>query len=214
MTRMAPTTRTSSSSVLATTGNRQGARHLLVGAALWALCIASSAFAHEDDDARVLMTKDEALETVAFPESDRIERRTLFLEEEELEALSQRAYSRVDSKLQTVYVGWRGDTVTGYAVIDTDIVRSKAATYMVVLTPEGVVSDMRILAWQEPPEYQPPQRWLDRLIGRDLDNSALRLGQDVDAISGATLSVRMLAEHVRQAVALHDVMLADDTSKQ
>ncbi|MDX1695314.1 MAG: FMN-binding protein [Ketobacteraceae bacterium] len=172
--------------------------------------MASTAFAHEDGDISVHMTKDEALEKVAFPESDRIERRTLFLEPDQLKALSQRAYGKVESRLQTVYVGWKGDTVTGYAVIDTDIVRSKAATYIAVLTPEGVLRDVRILAWQEPPEYQPPQRWLDRFIGRDLDNSSLRVGQDVDAISGATLSVRMLAKHMRRAVALHDVLLAKD----
>lgn len=207
---MAPTTRASLSLVLAITSDHRFARHLLAGLALWAMLLTSSVFAHEDDDASVHMTKDEALETVAFPESDRIERRTLFLEPEELQALSTRAYSRVESRLQTVYVGWQGETVLGYAVIDTDIVRSKAATYIVVLTPEGTIRDMRVLAWQEPPEYEPPQRWLDRFIGRDLDTHTLRPGQDVDGISGATLSVRMLAEHARRAVALHDVLL-DDT---
>ena len=114
---MAPTTRKNLSLVLATTGNPRGARQWLVGAALSALLIASSAFAHEDDDHSVLMSKEEALETVAFPDSDRIERRTLFLEPDELTALSQRAYSKVEARLQTVYVGWQGDKVTGYAMI-------------------------------------------------------------------------------------------------
>lgn len=200
--------------VLVTISKRKRACLRVVGAALWLLAISASVFAHEDDDASVHMTKEQALETVAFADSDRIERRTLFLEAEQLDALSQRAYSRVESRLQTVYVGWKGDVVTGYAVIDTDIVRSKAATYIAVLTPEGTLRDVRILAWQEPPEYQPPQRWLDRFKGRDLDKSALRVGQDVDAISGATLSVRMLAEHMRRAVALHDVMLAKDVNAE
>ena len=195
--------------VLAITSNLKRARYLLAGAVVWSLAFASPAFAHEEDDASIHMSKDEALETVAFPGSDRIERRTLFLEPDQLKAMSQRAYSKVESRLQTVYVGWKGDTVTGYAVIDTDIVRSKAASYIAVLTPDGKVRDVRILAWQEPPEYEPPQRWLDRFIGRDLDTSSLRVGQDVDAISGATLSVRMMAEHMRRALALYDVLLAE-----
>jgi hypothetical protein len=197
---------------LATTSKRSGARLLAVGALLFAQVMAPMARADGGNDATVHLTKDEALETVAFPDSDRIERRTLFLEEEELEALSRRAYSRVESRLQTVYVGWQGDTITGYAVIDTDIVRSKAATYIAVLTPEGAIRDVRILAWQEPPEYEPPQRWLDRFVGRDLEGSVLRVGQDVDGISGATLSVRMVAEHIRRALALHDVVLAESDS--
>lgn len=179
-----------------------------------ALCAAllvvapSGALAHEDGDARVLMKKQEALETVAFIGADRIERRTLFLNPDEQRILSERARSRFDSRLYTVYTGYRGEQVVGYAVIDTDTVRSKVATYMAVLEPDGELRDMRILAWQEPPEYQPPQRWLDRFVGRRLGgDGTLRVGQDVDAISGATLSVRMLTEHVRRALALHDVLL-------
>ena len=199
--------------VSAITSKFSSARHLVVGAACLLLAFGSTALAHEDDDATVHMTKDMALETVAFPDAERIERRTIFLEPEQQRAMSQRAYSKIETRLQTVYVGWKGETVTGYAVIDNDIVRSKVATYIAVMTPDGVLSDVRILAWQEPPEYQPPQRWLDRFIGRDLDNSALRVGQDVDGISGATLSVRMIAEHMRRALALHDILLADEATE-
>jgi Na+-translocating ferredoxin:NAD+ oxidoreductase RnfG subunit len=163
--------------------------------------------AHEDDDpGRVHMTKDEALTEVAFPEADRVERRTLFLEPEQREALSQAARSRFDSGLFTVYVGYNDDKVDGYAIIDTDIVRTKLATYIVVLTPEGILRDLRVLAWQEPPEYQPPQRWFDQFDGRTREDR-LQIGQDIDAISGATISARMFAEHVRRALAIHDVLL-------
>lgn len=198
--------------VSATTIKLIRAHRFAVRAALLVLALAAGAVAHEDDGARVHMTKQEALQQVAFPDAERIERRTLFLEPAQQRALSERAGSRFDSRLYTVYVGYRGGKISGYAVIDTDIVRTKAATYIAVLEPDGRLRDMRILAWQEPPEYQPPQRWLDRFLGRHLENASLRVGRDVDAISGATLSVRMLTEHVRRALALHDVLLEHQTT--
>lgn len=185
-----------------------------VRAALLALILSAGAIAHEDDNARVHLTKQEALEQVAFPEADRIERRTLFLEPADQESLSERARSRFESRLQTVYVGYRDEVIIGYAVIDTDTVRTKAATYLAVLEPDGQLRDFRILAWQEPPEYQPPQRWLDRFHGRRLSGSSLDVGRDVDAISGATLSVRMLTEHVRRTLALHELLLSNGTLVQ
>ena len=193
--------------VLATISKLKCAHYWLSALVYWALTSTIIVFAHENDDIGLHMSKDRALREVAFPESDRIERRTLFLKPVQLKALSERSYSKITSKLQTVYVGWTGDVISGYAVINTDIVRSKAATFMIILKPDGTLSDFRILAWQEPPEYEPPQRWLDRFIGLDLNQSPVRIGQGVDAISGATLSVRMLAEHARQALALYDIVL-------
>ena len=195
----------------ATTSDRRplrAHRWVAVRALLLALPISGSAVAHEGGGSiGVHMTKEEALEEVAFPGADRIERRTLFLERAEQKALSERAQSPFDSRLQTVYVGYRNGNVTGYAVIDTDIVRSKMATYLIVMEPDGELRHMRILAWQEPPEYEPPQRWLDLFKERRLDDGPLRVGRDIHAMSGATLSVHMLTEHVRRALALHDVLL-------
>lgn len=165
--------------------------------------------AHEDGDLAVHLTKEEALNEVAFPGADRIERRTLFLEPEQQQALSATARSRFDSRLLTVYTGYRGKEIIGYAFIDSAIVRSKAAATLVVLERDGTVRDARILAWQEPPEYQPPQRWLDRFRGRRSPDDPLRVGRNVDAISGATLSVRTITGHVRRALAIHDVILDD-----
>ncbi len=201
--------------VSAITSKLPRAHRLAVRAVVLVLALSSgAAVAHEGGNPRLHMTKDEALETVAFPGADRIERRTLFLQPAQREALSERARSRIDSGLQTVYVGYRDGDVSGYAMIDTGTVRTKAATYIAVLGTDGELRDVRILAWQEPPEYQPPQRWLDRFRGRRLDDDSLRVGQDIDAISGATLSVRMLTEHMRRKLAVYEVLLGDQSVTQ
>jgi Na+-translocating ferredoxin:NAD+ oxidoreductase RnfG subunit len=115
----------------------------------------------------------------------------------------------MDSGLFTAYIARRDGAVAGYAFIDTRTVRSKAATFMVVLEPEGRVRSTRILAWQEPPEYQPPQRWLAQFDGGRLD-AGLEAGEDIHAMSGATLSTRVLTEGVRRVTAIHRIKLAGE----
>ena len=111
----------------------------------------------------------------------------------------------------TDHTGWRGDTVLGFAVIDVHDVRTLPEAFMVVLTPEGKVRSLRILAFHEPLDYLPPQRWYDQFEGKDLDQP-LKLGDDVHGVIGATLSARATTYGVRRALALYRVLLAGEAS--
>ena len=78
--------------------------------------------------------------------------------------------------------------------------------FLVVLDGEGHVEQVVVLAFYEPLDYLPPQRWYDLFMGRSLEDK-LRLGRDVDAITGATLSARAATEGVRRMLAYHRVLL-------
>lgn len=164
---------------------------------------------HGGGAGNVYMKKDTALEA-AFPDAARVERKTLYFGEDDIERLEQRARQKVDSALYTVYIGYdaQGDAL-GYAFIDTREVRTKPATYMVVLDPGGEVRETRILAWMEPPEYEPNSRWLAQFTGQTA-GARLKPGDDVDGISGATLSTRMLSAGVRLVLAVHALHLVEN----
>ena len=117
------------------------------------------------------------------------------------------ARAPLDSQIVTLHVGWRGDEVLGYALIDVHTVRSLPQALMTVLTPKGVVRSVRILAFHEPTEYKPPDRWLAQFDGRQL-GPELQLGRGVQAIAGATLSSRAATRSVRRALALYRVLIA------
>jgi Na+-translocating ferredoxin:NAD+ oxidoreductase RnfG subunit len=157
--------------------------------------------------AEVYMERDEALAS-AFPDAE-VAKRILYFSDEERARVEELASAPMDSGLFTTYVARRDGAVVGYAFIDTRTVRSKAATFMVVLGPGGEVRSTRILAWQEPPEYQPPERWLAQFTGGRLD-AGLEAGSDIHTMSGATLSTRVLTEGVRRVVAIHRIKLAED----
>lgn len=157
--------------------------------------------------ATVFHAKDEALE-LAFPESDRVEARTFILTDAQKNEVEKLARAPLESQLWTVHVGWRGAEILGYAVIDSRIMRTLPATYMVVLTPGGEVSRVEVLAFHEPPEYLPTARWTRQFTGRTLDEDlALRSG--IQGITGATLSATALTAGVRRILALRAVLAAE-----
>ncbi len=155
--------------------------------------------------AKVFYSKAEALE-LAFPDAERVERQTFVLDEEQARAIESLARSRLGSKLVTLYTGVKGDEILGYAFLDVHTVRTLPEAFLVVLTPEGAVRTLRLLAFHEPLEYRPPERWYKQFGDKSLAER-LRLGRDIHGIVGATLSARATTGGVRRALALYEVLV-------
>jgi hypothetical protein len=156
-----------------------------------------------------LMSKADALK-LAFPDAERVETINLFLTKAQLEQVKQRSGVTPDSPLYTFYVGKKGQDITGYAAIEAATVRTLPETVMVVLNPDGSVRFTEILAFFEPPEYMPPKRWLDQFRKIQL-SPALRVGGEIHAISGATLSAQAITRQVRKTAALCEILLTENT---
>jgi len=167
---------------------------------LLALALLSSA-AH----AKVYYAKDEALK-LAFPDAERIETRDIFLTPEQRTQIEERAKSKIDSDLLTVYVGWRAGAVQGYAILDTHTVRTLPETFMIVISPQGKVTATHLLAFYEPTEYSPSVRWLEQFHDATLTDD-LRIGRGIVAITGSTLTSEAVTGSVRRALAIYDVLL-------
>ncbi|MBW2287595.1 MAG: FMN-binding protein [Deltaproteobacteria bacterium] len=158
--------------------------------------------------ATVYHSRSEALE-LAFPGADRVDTRTYILNDEQVAMIRQASRGEVESKLVKVYTGMRGDEVLGYAFIDTHTVRTMPEAFMVVLTPNGVVRSLRILAFYEPREYQPNNRWYAQFEHKTAGQS-LRVGGDIHGIAGATLSARATTRGVRRALAFYEILVASE----
>lgn len=153
--------------------------------------------------AEVLHSRQEALK-LAFPEADRVERKHLFLDERQIEQVERAAGSRPPSKILTVYAGYKADRLLGHAFIDTHTVRTLPETFLLVVSPAGTVQRVLILAFHEPPEYRPPERWLGQFRGRGI--GAERTTVEVAGLAGATLSARAITVATRKLLVLHRVL--------
>jgi hypothetical protein len=155
-----------------------------------------------DAAAVVYYAKDEAFE-LAFGADAVIEPRPLFLTDEQVAAIETKAKVKLESQLFTFYEGQRAGKVLGYAVLESHNVRTQAETLMLVLSPRGELTKAVMLAFHEPPEYKPPDRWYDGLVGKPATELVLNHG--VDGVSGATLSVRAALDSVRKVVTLYQI---------
>ncbi len=155
--------------------------------------------------AKVFYSKQEAL-ALAFPDAERVETRTFFLTEEQVQQAATLATAPIDSKLVTFYVGHKDGQPLGYALIDTNVVRTLPETFLIVLSPAGVVQKLFVLAFYEPEEYLPPERWLRQFEQKTLSPD-LQLRRDIHGIAGSTLSARAVTSGVRRALALFQVLI-------
>jgi transcriptional regulator of nitric oxide reductase len=172
----------------------------VIGVIFAALCLAGTAHA------KVFYSQKEAL-ALAFPDAERVDDRSILLDDEQARRVEQLAKSRLESRLVRIYTGYRGSERLGYAIIDVHVVRTLPEAFLIVLTPEGAVRDLRLLAFHEPLEYMPSARWYGQFEAKTLA-APLRLGGDVHGIVGATLSARATTESVRRALALYQVVVA------
>jgi len=156
---------------------------------------------------KVFYAKDEALK-LAFPDADEVEMRTFILKEDEVRRAQERARTRIDSRLFTFYVGKKKGNVVGYAAIDTHIVRTLPETFMVVLSSEGEVLTTIILAFHEPLEYLPSERWLEQFREKNLSPD-LRVGRDIAGIAGSTLTTQAITQGIRKVLALFEILVKE-----
>lgn len=155
--------------------------------------------------ARVYMTLERALETV-FPAPQRAERRTLYLDDERARRAEDVSGVRVEARVVSYYVGLSEGRVSGYAYLDTHLVRTLPETVMVVVAPDGALSRIDVLSFDEPEDYLPTSRWLQQFEGHSLQD--LGAGRGIRTLTGATLSSRAVTQAARRILALHRLFVA------
>jgi len=131
-----------------------------------------------------------------FPEAEQFDADDVLLTAEMGKRLDELARSRIPERLVTFYTARRGQTVLGHAVLQSHVVRTKRETLLVAFEPDGRLKKLVVVAFLEPPEYKPSERWLAQFAGKGTDDR-LAVGDDIAFISGATLSARGVAEQSR-----------------
>lgn len=155
--------------------------------------------------AKVFTSQNQALRE-AFPDATRIERDSRIILSADRERIEAIIKEEPPSRVVVLHAAWKGDELLGYAHIDVHTVRTKPEAFMIVLTPEGVVRSVRVLAFHEPLDYLPTDRWYGQFGGKTREDR-LRVGADVHGVVGATLSARAAAQGVRRMLAYWEVLL-------
>ncbi|MDF9393733.1 FMN-binding protein [Methylococcus capsulatus] len=149
--------------------------------------------------ATVYHSQDEAFE-LAFGPGVAVTPEPVFLSDEQIAAVEREARVKLDSGLFTFYTAERDGKSLGFAAIESHTVRTQPESLLIVLSPKGEVVRVEVLAFHEPPEYQPAARWFEQMKGRTIEQ--LIPGNGIDAVSGATLSSVAALASVRKVKAI------------
>jgi hypothetical protein len=168
------------------------------------LCFALPGFS------KIFYSKNEAMELV-FGKDAQIEVLSLFPDKNEQNKIESDAKVKLESGMFSFYVGKKQGKILGYAAIETETVRTKPETLMVLLSPEGEIQKVTLLAFHEPPEYQAPERWFELFNKKPLEE--LDFNKGIQGISGATLSTRSALNSVRKVLAIYQTMIKDKAKK-
>ncbi|UZR30027.1 FMN-binding protein [Methylococcus mesophilus] len=149
--------------------------------------------------ATVYHSQEEAFE-LAFGVGVSVTAEPVFLTDEQIEAVEREARVKLESGLFTFYTAERDGKSLGFAAIESHTVRTQPESLLIVLSPKGEVVRVEVLAFHEPPEYQPAARWFEQMKGRTIEQ--LIPGNGIDAVSGATLSSMAALASVRKVKAI------------
>jgi Na+-translocating ferredoxin:NAD+ oxidoreductase RnfG subunit len=172
-------------------------RLVLAASALAVAAVPTSAFAIDYLSA-------EQAEKSIFPDADAFETRSVTLDAAQLQQLDARGV-RARSASWPIRVARRGGATLGFVVIDAVVGKTELIGYAVGIALDGTVQQIEILSYRESHGYEVRlPAWRRQFVGKGRA-SALRVGEDIANISGATLSCTHVTDGVRRIVAVLDL---------
>jgi len=107
----------------------------------------------------------------------------------------------------TFYVATSGAHVDGYALIDEERGEHLPITFAVKLSPDGKVMRQEIVVYREARgDEVRDEQFRAQFVGKSAAD-AIETNQDIQAVSGATISSRAMAVGVKRAVVLFDELV-------
>lgn len=137
-----------------------------------------------------------------YPNADRIGFERKVLTAAQLATIAKSLKSKDVPADWTVYTATTKGKIDGHVIIDNVLGKEELITYAVSLTPDGAVREVEILIYRESHGAAVKNKsFRGQFIGKRAGD-ALRVGQDIQNVSGATISAKQLAFGVKRALAV------------
>ena len=149
----------------------------------------------------------EAAQKLMFPDAGAFVPHPVSLSDAQKKRVEQAAGVRMRFPEQPVWQVLANGKPAGWFVLDEVYGKHEFITYAVALDASGAVRGVEILDYRETHggEIRNP-RWRAQFTGAH-HGASLKLGDDIQNISGATLSCKHISEGVRRILAIHEVAL-------
>ena len=98
--------------------------------------------------------------------------------------------------------------IIAYAILISRVVRTKDAAILYMISPDGVIENVEVIAFNEPPEFTPSKQYVSQFKGKTSQDT-LRVGKDIPTVTGATMGARNVTDGARLALALFDMLFRE-----
>jgi Na+-transporting NADH:ubiquinone oxidoreductase subunit NqrC len=149
----------------------------------------------------------EQAQAALFPEAREFAPAPVRLTAQQSSEIEKRSGVRVRTPEQQVWQARADGVLLGWVIVDEVYGKHEFITYAVALDASGAVRGVEILDYRETHggEIRNP-KWRAQFTGAHY-GAPLKLGDDIQNISGATLSCKHISEGVRRVLAIHEVAL-------
>ncbi len=155
---------------------------------------------------KVYFTREKALRS-AFPRADKIFKKIIRLNKDQKKRIAQNSGQSISFNYKAIYIAEKNGEPLGYAIIDQVKGKARFIKYLVAIDPEGKVKDIEILTYSETQGAEIRYESFRKQFTGKGWNDSLRLGVDIDAIGGATISSRSITDGVRKIMSFWEEAL-------
>ncbi len=157
--------------------------------------------------AKLLISPFDALHAV-YGKEVKIEKKNVLLTIDKAEIVYKQAKMKKGSKIFRTYRITKDNKPVAYGVLISRVVRSKDAAILYMISPEGVIDAVEVIAFNEPPEFTPSKSYVDQFKGKSTKDT-LRVGKDIPTVTGATMGARNVTDGARLALAVFDMLFKE-----
>lgn len=148
--------------------------------------------------AQSFLSKDEALAIIFQSECGHIRHVQHSMPDSLWTQLERRGIEPEERGVIHIFLCETKDETTSYALIDNEIGKHRPITYIVGITPAGIVSGVEIMVYRETHGGQIRRRtFLEQYRGRSSSDS-FQVGREIENITGATLSAKAISRGVQR----------------
>jgi len=158
--------------------------------------------------AQLILSPFEALK-MNFNENIVIQKKSILISKAQAKEVQQRAKVKLNTKIYKTFKVTQDDKLLGYGILVIQKVRTKTSAILSIITPDGILKAIEIVAFNEPTEYIPSKTWVNTFKDMPLDDT-LKLGKKIPNITGATFSARSATDASRIALAIYELVIAKD----
>ena len=158
--------------------------------------------------AQLILSPFEALK-MNFNENIVIQKKSILISKAQAKEVQQRAKVKLNTKIYKTFKVTQDDKLLGYGILVIQKVRTKTSAILSIISPDGILMAIEIVAFNEPTEYIPSKTWVNTFKDMPLDDT-LKLGKKIPNITGATFSARSATDASRIALAIYELVIAKD----